>query len=201
MRISTTIRFCAPCCNCIITRILTAIFPQLKLSLATLCKTFVNRLATFSNLFIRRTWREAWRAKEDVRAKRTNDALSARTRSLRTLRCDDQMFIQNQRGRHPRSRTKSALAETLDFELYNVKMGKSDRITRRNRRFFHLMPDVAESPQTSLPPSVPPDTKRNFNTHPRRPPTLLMKPHLRPEITGNHKTSMMTYLRTHTVHL
>ena len=51
--------------------------------------SFVNRLATFSNRFIRRTWREAWRAKEDalrVRAKRTNEALSARTRSLRPLR-------------------------------------------------------------------------------------------------------------------
>ena len=52
--------------------------------------SFVNRLATFSNRFIRRTWREAWRAKEDalrVRAKRTNDALSARTRPLRPLWC------------------------------------------------------------------------------------------------------------------
>ena len=28
--------------------------------------SFANRLATFSNRFIRRTWREAWRAKEDV---------------------------------------------------------------------------------------------------------------------------------------
>ena len=35
--------------------------------------SFVNRLATFFNRFIRRTWREAWQAKEDalrVRAKR-----------------------------------------------------------------------------------------------------------------------------------
>ena len=28
--------------------------------------SFVNRLATFSNRFIHRTWREAWRAKEDA---------------------------------------------------------------------------------------------------------------------------------------
>ena len=69
---------------------------------------FVNRLATFSNRFIRRTWREAWRAKKDalrVRAKQTNDAidaLSVRTRPLRPLRCGDRVFIQNQGGRHPR---------------------------------------------------------------------------------------------------
>ena len=64
--------------------------------------SFVNRLATFSNRFICRTWREAWRAKEDalrVRAKRTNDALRARTRLLRPLRCGDRVFIQNQGGK------------------------------------------------------------------------------------------------------
>ena len=42
------------------------------------------------------------------------------------------------------------------------------------------MPDVAESQQISLPLKVPPDTKRNLNTHPPRPSTLLMKPHLSP---------------------
>ena len=83
--------------------------------------SFVNRLATFSNRFIRRTWREAWRAKEDalrVRAKRTNEALSARTRSLRPLRCGDRVFIQNQGGTHPRKWDKvGTVVEALDFEM------------------------------------------------------------------------------------
>ena len=146
--------------------------------------SFVNQLATFSNRFIRRTWREAWRAKEAalrVGAKRTNDALSSRTLPLRPLRCGDCVFIQNQRGRHPRSSDKvGTVVEELDFDQYNVKVGGSGRITRRNRRFLRLMPDVAESQQTSLPPTVPPDMKRTFKTHPPSPPTLLMKPHLRP---------------------
>ena len=144
--------------------------------------SFVNRLATFSNRFIRRTWREAWRAKEDalrVRAKRTNDALSARTRPLRPLRCGDRVFIQNQDGRHPR-KWDNTVVEALDFDQYNVKVGGSGRITRRNRRFLRLIPNVAESQQTSSPPTVSPNMKRTFNTHPPRPPTLLMQPHPRP---------------------
>ena len=121
--------------------------------------SFVNRLATFFNRFIRRTWREAWRAKEDalrVRAKQTNVAMSARTRPLRALRCGDRVFIQNQGGKHPRKWDKvGTVVEALDFHQYNVKVGGFGRITTRNRRFLCLMPDVAESLQTSLPPTVP----------------------------------------------
>ena len=146
--------------------------------------SFVNRLAPFSNRFICRTWREAWRAKEDalrVRAKRTNDALSARACPLRLLRCGDCMFIQNQGGRHPRKWDKvGTVVEALDFDQYNVKVGGSGRITRRNRQFLRLLPDVAESQQTSLPPTVPHNMKRTFNTHPPRSRTLLIKLHLRP---------------------
>ena len=122
--------------------------------------SFVNRLASFSNRFICRTWREAWRAKEDalrVRAKRTNDALSARTCPLRPLRCGDRVFIQNQGGRNPNKWDKvGTVVEALDFDQYNLKVGGSSRITRRNRRFLRLISDVAESQQTSLPPTVPP---------------------------------------------
>ena len=90
--------------------------------------SFVNRLATFSNRFIRRTWREAWRAKEDVLRVRV---------------------------------------EALDFGQYNVKVGGSGRITRRNRRFLRIIPDVAESQQTSSPPTVPPQ----HETHVQYPPS------------------------------
>ena len=168
------IRFCAPCCNCVIPQIQTAIYPQLKLSLATLCETLFRLLIglpLFCNRFIRRTWCEAWRAKQDalrVRAKRTNDALSARTRPLRPLRCGDRVFIQNQGGRHPSKWDKvGTVVEALDFDQYNVKVGGSGRITRRNRRFLRLIPDVAESQQTSLPPTVPLQNE----THVQQPPS------------------------------
>ena len=128
--------------------------------------SFVNRLATFSNRFIRRIWREAWRAKEN--AKHINNALSARTRPLRPLRCGDCVFIQNQGGRHPRKWDKvGTVFEALDFDQYNVKVGRSGRITRRNRRFIRLIPDVAESQQTSSTPTVPPQ----HETHVQHPPS------------------------------
>ena len=46
-------------------------------------------------------------------------------------------------------------------------MGESGRITRRNRRFFRLIPDVAKSQQTSPPPTVPPE----HETHVQHPPS------------------------------
>ena len=67
------------------------------------------------------------------------------------------------------SELKKMPFEALDFDQYNVKSG---RITIGNRRLFRLMPDVAESQQISLPPTVPPDMKRSLSTptlhaHPR----------------------------------
>ena len=139
MGISTMIRFCAPCCICVIPRILTAIYPQLKLSLATLCETLF-RLLIGSPLFL------------------------------------IALFVVLVLGaKH--SELKKMPFEALDFDQYNVKSG---RITIGNRRLFRLMPDVAESQQISLPPTVPPDMKRSRNTHPPRSPMLVMKLHLRP---------------------
>ena len=92
--------------------------------------SFVNRFATFSNRFIRRTWRESWRAKEDtfrVRAKRTIDALSARTRPLRALQCDDRMFIQNQRGRHPRKWDKVGTVKSTK-SAHNIMLKWEDPV-------------------------------------------------------------------------
>ena len=51
MRISTMIRSCALCCNCIIPRDLIATYPQLKLSLATLYERH-TRLLIGSPLFL-----------------------------------------------------------------------------------------------------------------------------------------------------
>ena len=69
-----------------------------------------------------------------VRAKLTNNTLSARTRPLRALRCGYCVFIKNQGGKHTRKWDKiCTVVEALNFDQYNVKVGGSGRITRRNR--------------------------------------------------------------------
>ena len=94
--------------------------------------------------------------------------MSARTRSLRPLRFGDRVFIQNQGGRHPRKWDKvGTVVEALDFDQYNVKVGGSGCIIRSNQRFFRLISDVAESQQTSSPPTVPPQ----HETHVQQPPS------------------------------
>ena len=101
--------------------------------------------------------------------------MSARTRPLRALRCGDRVFIQNQGGRHPRKWDKvGTVVEALDFDQYNVKVEGSGRITRRNQRFLRLMSDVAESPQTSLPPTVPPPRHKTQFQHPPSTSTLVV---------------------------
>ena len=57
---------------------------------------FINRLEKFSNRYVRRSWREAWRAKETalrVRAGRMHDGLGAHVRPLAALKCGDCVFI------------------------------------------------------------------------------------------------------------
>ena len=177
------IRFCAPCCNCVTPRILTVIYPQLKLSLATLCE-MLFRLLIGSPLFLIALFvvlgakhGELKKMPFEFEPSGPNDALSARTRPLR---CGNRVFIQNQGGRHPRKWNKvGTVVEALDFDQYNVKVGGSGRITRRNRRFLLLMSDVAESQQTSTTNSAP-RHETHFQHPPPRPPTLLMKSHLRP---------------------
>ena len=67
--------------------------------------SFVNRLPKFTNRSIRRTWRKAWRAKENalrLRAGRNNIALGTNSRPLRALNCGARAFLQNQTGNHHR---------------------------------------------------------------------------------------------------
>ena len=57
---------------------------------------FVNRSPKFTNRSIRRTWREAWRAKEDtlrLRAGRINTTLRTSSCPLRALHCGDSVFL------------------------------------------------------------------------------------------------------------
>ena len=104
--------------------------------------SFINRLEKFSNRYVRRSWREAWRAKETalrVRAGRMHDALGAHARPLAALKCSDRVFIQNQDGPHPHEWDKVGIAVgVLKFDQYCVKIEGSSPVTRRNRRFLRL---------------------------------------------------------------
>ena len=67
--------------------------------------SFVNRHVTFTIRHIRRTWREAWQAKEDalhLSASRNDALLTQHTRSLSVVQCGDRVFIQDQKGHYPR---------------------------------------------------------------------------------------------------
>ena len=114
--------------------------------------TFVKRLTKFANRLIRCTWREAWRAKEDVlrmRAVRNNAALLTNSRPLLALHRGDRMFLQNQTGNHPRKWDKvGTVTEALKFDQYAIKEGGWERITKRNRRFHRLTRQVEHN--TSL---------------------------------------------------
>ena len=73
--------------------------------------SFVNRLSKFTNGSIRRTWCEAWRAKEDalrLRAGRNDTALRRNSRPLGALHCGDRVFLQNQTSNHPANGIKLA---------------------------------------------------------------------------------------------
>ena len=77
--------------------------------------------------------------------------MSAHTRLIRALRCDDRVFIQNQGGRHRRKLDKvNTVVKPLHFNQYNVKVEGFGRITRRNRRFIPM----TVIPETVIPMTV-----------------------------------------------
>jgi len=120
---------------------------------------FVNRLAVFSNRFIRCTWRETWRAKEDalrLPVGRNDAALRKDTRSLRALCCGDRVFVQNQTGNYPHKWDKvGTVVEVLPFDQYVVKVAGSRRITKRNWRFLRTIPATASVDTTAFNPVGP----------------------------------------------
>ena len=85
--------------------------------------SFINRIPKFTNRSIRRTWREACRAKEDalrLRAGR-NNATSHKQPPIRALHCSDRVFLQNQTGNHPRKWDKvGTVTEVLGFDQYAI---------------------------------------------------------------------------------
>ena len=123
--------------------------------------SFVNCLSKFTNCSIRRTWHEAWRAKEDtlrLRAVRNVAALHRNSRPLGALHCGDRAFLQNQTGNHTRKWDKvGTVVETLGFDQYAIKVGRSGRITKHNRRFLRPNPTAAHDTTPFDPgaPSIP----------------------------------------------
>ena len=134
--------------------------------------SFVNCLPKFTNRSIRRTFREAWRAKEDalrLRSGRNNAALRTNSRPPRALHCGDRVFLQNQTGNHPRKWDNfGTVTEVLRFDQYVIKVDGSERISKRNKRFLRLIPQVVHDTslfglRASLPYPLP--TPPDVSTH------------------------------------
>ena len=106
--------------------------------------SFVNRLAKYSNHFVRRTWRETWKTKKDalrLRVGRNSVALQKNSHPLPALSCGDRVFIQNQTGNYPLKWDKvGTIMEVLTYDRYVVKVSGSERLATRNRRFLRLIP-------------------------------------------------------------
>ena len=117
--------------------------------------SFINRHAKFLNRFIRRTWRQTWKAKEDalcMRAGSSKDALMRHCRPLPALLCGDRVFIQNQKGRYPHKRDRvGTIVRVMDFDQYVVKVDGSGRVAKLNRRFIRKIPDGRIAPATITP--------------------------------------------------
>ena len=67
--------------------------------------SFTSRCIKYNNPSKRPTWREAWSQKEDAmrtRMPRPTEALDMHARSLAPLSLGDKVFLQNQRGSHPK---------------------------------------------------------------------------------------------------
>ena len=128
--------------------------------------SFFNRNVTFTNCHIRRTWREAWQAKEDalrLSAGRNDALLAQHTRSLSVSLWGDRVFIQNQRGHYPRKWDKiGTTVEVLPRDQYVIKVAGSGRITKRNRRFLRVasggMGNNASPSSVRLAPATPLET-------------------------------------------
>ena len=78
--------------------------------------SFISRCIKYSNPSIRPTWREAWSQKGGryaSRMTRSTEALDMHTRPLAPLSLGDKVFLQNQRGSHPKKWDKSGTVVEL----------------------------------------------------------------------------------------
>ena len=138
--------------------------------------SFVNRLEKFSNKAVRKTWREAWQAKEDalrVRFAKNSERLNEHTRELPPLKVGDRCLIQNQAGNQPKRWDRSGVVtEVLPFDSYTVKIDGSWRVTRRNRRFLKAYTPIDTNIAFSYPASGP-ATGKSYSTQNSRPDNIV----------------------------
>ena len=129
--------------------------------------SFINRLEKFSNPAVRKTWRDAWAAKEDalrVRFTKSTERLNEHSRELPPLTVGDRCLVQNQTGNYPRRWDRSGvITEVLPFDQYTVKIDGSCRVTRRNRRFLKIYTPVDTTIRDVMP-SVPYDAPYDATT-------------------------------------
>ena len=101
---------------------------------------FGHGLRKFTDLNIRKTWREAWKSKEialRTRFAETAERLNARSRELPPLKTGDKCFVQNQNGNYPRKWDRSGIVvQVLPHDKYRIKIDGSGRMTERNRKFL-----------------------------------------------------------------
>ena len=106
--------------------------------------SFISRCINYNNPSIHPTWRDAWSQKEDAmrtRIPRCTEALDMHIRLLAPLSIGDKVFLQNQRGSHPKKLDKSGtVAELGNYDQYRVKVDGSGRLSLRNMRFFRRHP-------------------------------------------------------------
>ena len=111
--------------------------------------SFINKLEKYSNPHIRRTWVEAWQAKESAlrhRFHKTSEALADHSRPLPALNVGDHCYVQNQSGHHPKRWDRSGVViEALGNDSYLIKIDGSNRLTRRNRRFLRKFSPISTS--------------------------------------------------------
>ena len=102
--------------------------------------SFISRCIKYNNPSIRPTWRETWSQKEDgmrSRMPRSTDALDMHTLPLAPLSLGDKVFLQNQRGSHPKKWDKSgSVVELGNHGQYWMNVDGSGSLSLRDRRFL-----------------------------------------------------------------
>ena len=121
--------------------------------------SFFNRLVKFSNPNIRKTWRDAWTAKEEalrVRFTKAKERMDEHARVLPPLKVGDRCLMQNQTGNNPKKWDRSGtITEVLPHDQYTVKVDGSSRVTRRNRRFLRSYVPATMTISAGIPAMVP----------------------------------------------
>ena len=119
--------------------------------------SFISRCIIYYNPPIRSTWRRAWFQKEGRYASQnaqSTEAIDMNTRPLAPLSLGDKVFLQNQRGSHPKKWDKSGTVVELDnYEQYWVKVDGEG-------------PTDAVPPPSSTPPATPADIRPHVPAEP-----------------------------------